>query len=155
MPTKLSIGFSKKIGTADYGSLGASCSVEVEIDNGCLQGNAELFRRAAQTAFQNCRDAVEEQLAHSKAPVNATNVTPTTSSAYTPRNGHHPRVSSRRATMSQVRAIRAIAKQADVELSAVLHERFQIDNPEDLSLPDASRLIDELKDQTHRNGVTR
>jgi hypothetical protein len=154
MPTKLSIGFSKKIGTPHYGSLGASCSVEVEIDNGCLQGNADMFRRAAQTAFQNCRDAVEDQLAHSKAPTNGTNGVASPSPAYATRNGHHTRVSNRRATTSQVRAIRAIAKQADVDLSGFLKERFQTESPEDLSLPDASRLIDELKNQNHRNGVT-
>jgi hypothetical protein len=39
MPLKLNVSLSKKIGLPDYGSLGASCHVEVELDGSLLEGD--------------------------------------------------------------------------------------------------------------------
>ncbi len=36
MPLKLNVGVNKKIGLPDYGSLGTSCHVEVEVDSGLI-----------------------------------------------------------------------------------------------------------------------
>ena len=33
MPLKLNVGVSRKVGLPDYGSVGASCNVEVELDS--------------------------------------------------------------------------------------------------------------------------
>jgi hypothetical protein len=49
--------------------------------------------------------------------------------------------------VSQVRAIRAIANRAGVNLSELLRERFNVGRPDDLSIGDASTLIDDLKAQ--------
>lgn len=154
MPTKLSVGFSKKVGTADYGSLGASCHVEFEIGVGLSPPDAAMFRQAAESAFRACRHAVEEQLAkESTAKTSA----PESSGQNGHANGrrYSTRSSGRQATPSQVRAIQAIADRNDVDLKSLLDERFHIEKPDDLSLADASRLIDDLKQQTHSNGATR
>jgi hypothetical protein len=59
---------------------------------------------------------------------------------------------SRPATQSQAKAIFAIAKSQGLELASLLQERFQVSRPEDLSLKEASQLIDDLKSTQNRRG---
>jgi hypothetical protein len=68
-----------------------------------------------------------------------------------PNGNGHRRAGGRRATVSQVRAIHAIAGRQGLDLAADLHERYGIDRPEDLAISEASQLIDALKAQA--NGV--
>jgi hypothetical protein len=51
----------------------------------------------------------------------------------------------RRATNSQVRAIQAIVNRQCIDLVGLLNERFSISDPAELSITQASQLIDELK----------
>jgi len=69
MPLRLNIGLSKKLGLPDYGSLGASCNVDIELDAALLQTDPEAFQRHARNACDACRRAVQEELArHQAAP---------------------------------------------------------------------------------------
>ena len=63
MPLKLNVGLSKKIGLPDYGSLGASCYIELELNNGLLDGGLSGIQAEAQRAFAACRQAVDDELA--------------------------------------------------------------------------------------------
>ena len=158
MPTKVSIGLSKKAGLPDFGSIGASCHVELELDGQILDGDANRFRQHVQRAYQACRQAVEDELALERE-------SPQSPTGNGHGNGHHGSngngyrngsngngrsTNGRSATQSQVRAINAIANRNRIDLTPFLQQRGA-HTVADLSIGDASSLIDELKGQPAGN----
>ena len=149
MPLKVQVGLSQKIGQPDYGSLGASCSVEYEADSSLLRQDAESFYRQVETAFGACRQAVQQELHRDpgderRPPA----ILPADQGGPPDRllhaNGER-RSDTRPATPNQVRAIQAIAQRLDLNLATWLHENFGLQFPAELSLAAASQAIDELK----------
>lgn len=155
MPLTLNVGVSKKIGQPDYGSLGASCSVEVELDASLLANDLDGFHHRVRQAYTACCQAVNDELARHQAASSA----PAPSRVDAAANGSvangqtRRRESTRRATTSQVRALHAIADRQRRDLIALLQERFSIQTAEELSIAEASSLIDELKNVASRNGA--
>lgn len=132
MPLKL------KIGLPDYGSKGASVNLELELDTS-LVNSPDRLQDHIKALFEQARIAVEAELFGREAsPGHAQNG----SSANSSRNGHH-RQNGRPATDSQVRALHAIANRQKLDLSALLERQYRVSRPEDLSLQQASQLIDE------------
>jgi hypothetical protein len=154
---KLNVGTNRKVGLPDYGSAGASCNLEVELDTSLfhdLDGLHHVIRKA----YAACNQAVQDELARLKAPT-----TPEASSEIKPEvievrtaptvkgvrvttaapngSGGNPRP----ATVSQARAIRAIAARRRIDLPGLLHDRFGLANVSELGIREASELIDELK----------
>ena len=63
MPLTLNVGVSKKVGLPDYGSIGATCNVTVELDANLLQTDLETYHRHVRNAYVACAQAVNEELA--------------------------------------------------------------------------------------------
>jgi hypothetical protein len=147
MSLKLNCGLSKKIGQPDFGSLGASCSVEVELSHDLVFSDLETFQRHVRNAYVACAQAVNDELSrHQQVPNAATsNGHGANGNGHTAPNGNgKPRSNARRATASQVRALHAIANRQGFDLAETLQE-FGTRRPEDLSIIEASQLIDTLK----------
>lgn len=62
MPLILQVGLSKKIGQPNYGSLGASCNLGLELDQSLLATDLESLQSRVRQAFAACRQAVQEEL---------------------------------------------------------------------------------------------
>ena len=145
MPVKVNIGLSKKVGLPDYGSLGASAHVEFELDGGYDNGSTNKFQDAVRRAYAACRQAVEAELTvKEQSPSSKPGCQHQSPATNRAANQANPVTKTRRATTSQVRAIHAIAKRNEVALAGILSE-FNVSRPDDLSVRDASTVIDQLK----------
>ena len=150
MPLKVSVGLSKKIGLPDYGSLGASCHVEVELDQSLLASDLDGFHSKVKQAFVACRQAVQDELSrHQDAQPAA---------GQHNGNGHtngQRRTQVRKATSSQVRALEAISHKLQLDLAKWLQQRYGLRLASDLTITQASESIDALKAAPKPNGTTR
>lgn len=169
MPMKLNVGVSRKVGLPEYSSAGASCNVELELDSGLLQHDVNAFQAQVQAAFSAAEAAVEAEVARLQEPaappnglarwdnrnggahhtngtsrpahVNGTHARPTGVG----RNGSSSDRATIRCTAKQARAIRAIARNLNLDLEQMLREDFGVGAPDDLTLSQASELIDSLR----------
>jgi hypothetical protein len=154
MPLRLNVGVSKKLGLPAYSSVGASCNLDLELENGILRDPAG-FRDQVQGAFLAARKAVDDELARLQVGGDAGETREATAinghhNGIHAGNGkpaarleHHSRV-GKPATANQVRAIVSIARRQHADLDGLLCD-LGVTRPEELSLADASRLIDQLK----------
>lgn len=176
MPMTVKVGLAKKIGQPDFGSLGASCDIELELDGGLLFNDLEGLQQKIQTAYVACRQAVNDELAvrgRSEVPPLAETTAGANSQGQSMSNGNHHRtpaengsnqtngrsngqatnVNRRAATTSQVRALHAIATRQGFNLTERLREQFNLYRAEELSISEASRLIDDLNQSSVAAGA--
>lgn len=162
MPLTLNVGLTKKIGLPDYGSLGASCHVAVELDGGLLQHDLDAFQQQVRRAFTACRQAVHDQLARELGEVVAAaeadsarrNTAKPASRAAS--NGHArggtnngAGANGHRASTKQLDYVRQLADQIEglgVRKLGTLTGKLYQKPVADLSSLEASGLIDVLKD---------
>jgi hypothetical protein len=150
MPLTLNVGVSKKRGLPNYGSVGAICNVGVELDAALLSGDQDGFQRQVRNAYAACAQAVNDELdRHGTAIGDQGN-----ENGRSPRNGS-PRTDVRKATAPQAGMIRTIANRRGLDLNAELQNRYGVERPEDLSLHEASEMIDAIKPEPVDGGAGR
>jgi hypothetical protein len=153
---KLNVGVSRKVGEPNYGSRGASINLELEVDQSLIEHPSRLKQRI-QKLFALARAAVDDQLAARRTDGNncsgQLNRQPATAAPATgqqPTNQSQPTTSStpgplpRPATAAQLRALRSIAARRTLNLEQITRDQFGC-RPDQLTLPQASSLIDQLK----------
>jgi len=153
---KLSVGFTKKVGEANYGSRGASVNLELELDSS-LVGDADRLKERIRHLFGLAKTSVDEELVVGAAQPTtngkgSTGTSPASDGQAAGKPNGRRRDGTRAATASQVRALNAIADRRKLDLSGLLAERFQINHPAGLTITEASNLIDELKGESAGNG---
>jgi hypothetical protein len=159
MPLTLRVSCTRKLGQPGYSSIGASCTLDVEVEAGLLERDPEALCIQMRTAFAAYRAAVAEELARQGGPEGAKKTlpgpapdrpdaplvpSPTRTGAVAPSEPPTSRP-GRPASERQVKAIRAIARRHGADLETILCQEFQGDRVDDLSVAQASRLIDALK----------
>lgn len=174
MPMTVKVGLAKKIGQPEFGSLGASCDIELELDGGLLFNDLEGLQQKIQSAYVACRQAVNDELAgrcRTEQSPRSDSAVGTNGHCQPVSNGGHHRVPAgndsnqtngrghsgsgkrRAATVSQVRALHAIATRQGFDLTERLREQFNLCRAEELSVTEASRLIDELNQSAEPVGT--
>jgi len=163
MPLKLNVGVSQKVGLPNYGSVGASCNLEMELDAGLLEKDLDGFHARIRAAYVAAHQAVHDELARLHAPSNNAIGSPSPARARSSASNVTTRVNGngsvatcvqsdrtrapRPATANQIKAIQAIARRQNTDLVGLLRHEYEIERPDDLSISQASELIDLLKNQ--------
>jgi hypothetical protein len=143
MPLKLNVGLSKKIGQPDYGSLGASCHLEVELDQSLVFDDLDGLHERIKNVFAACRQAVTDELANSEPrPINGSSQAAAGGPSNASPNGH--RVTAKQLEYARQLAgpIRGLGVRRLVGLAQLMYSKPLAD----LSSLEASGLIDVLKD---------
>ena len=174
MSVKLNIGLSRKVGEASFGSRGASINLEVELDNGVLNDPGQL-RDRVQDLYGLARQSVDEELqraaeagpsepshtngnehgrightangsGHKNGHANGHGTNGRVTNGHSPNDGNgQGRIEVARATQSQIRAIFAISKRQGLDPHTVINDRYRVHKMEELTIREASALIDDLK----------
>jgi hypothetical protein len=158
MPLQLSVGLTKKKGLPDYGSIGASCNVTVELDNSLLHEDLESFHRHVKNAYVACSQSVNDELARQRqheANGDSQKTPQTTTPSRTPsaENGTDNRVAGNgsnghQASQKQIEYVNQLARQIrglGVRRLETLADKMFSKPIAGLSSLEARSLIDSLK----------
>ena len=141
---KLNAGFARKVGEPNYGSRGASVNVELEVESNLI-GDADALMNRIRNLFSIAKRAVDAELNGTPASQDSPN-SQTNRQANGSQNGRSTDGEPvRNATVSQLRAIRTICNRQGLDAAKLANEMFRVDDLNELTLREASTLIDHLK----------
>jgi hypothetical protein len=159
---KLNVGVSRKVGLPNYGSVGASCNLEMELDAGLLEKDLDGFHARIRGAYVAAHQAVHDELARLQVPVDDAaerafrklsrplsrndRATSNGNGSSSSLEGDRARI-RKSATPNQVKAIIAISRKQDADLVGLLRHDYAAERVEDLTIREASELIDRLRSQ--------
>lgn len=151
MPLTVSVSVSRKLGLPNFGSLGASCATQIELDPFVLS-EPETLRQKIHAAFDVCRQAVNDELARSEPtclPAPLTNGDSIDVASPEPVQGELEFAAPPLATERQVEFLYQLARQirglGGQRLMLVAEHRYGRSLHE-LTASEASSLIDLLKE---------
>ena len=159
MPMKLNVGVSRKVGLPNYGSVGASCNLELELDATLLERDVDAFHTQIRGAYAAAHQAVHDELARLQTLTGNRPQAPAWTSEggqirdgydVANRNGHSRRFQEapsrdrQPATANQIKAILATARKQNADVGSCLRQEYRVEKPEDLTIRQASELIDLL-----------
>ena len=169
MPLRLTVGVSKQLGVrrtpasaqlqhrASRSSRGSSSPASTTSTSKCVRRTTPRNLQST-TSWRGsrppatCRPAIPAVTVNGDGRRNGSNAHPndTPVSDTGPRGGTNgTRVRTTRPAPAQVKAIHAIARSRQVDLRGLLRHAYGVDHAEDLSVPDAGKLIDQLKRSGH------
>lgn len=157
MPLRLNVGASKKVGESNYGSRGASVNLEMELDSTLVNDPPKLQDRIRQL-FGLVRTSLAEELNGNANGSHRPSNGAAHDAGHEQHNGGNGNGPSQRgnpprpATQSQVKAIYAITRAQGLNVNQLLRDRYKIGKPEELSIKEASQLIDSLKSNQQKGG---
>lgn len=147
MPIKLNVGLAQTVGDASNGSHGANISLEIELDSSLVNEPTKLKDRIKQL-FALVRTSLTDELKGESTTNSQTDAKPIQPA--TNGKAHNGRSNGARlATPPQVKKIQSLIEEQKLDLDTVLRERCQVQRLEDLSVRQASDLIDVLKVPLH------
>ena len=143
MPLRLNLGLSKKVGLPAYGSLGASCHLELELDQSLLDSDLDGFHQRVRRIYAACRQAVYEELARQQDSPPWED-SPETTGEHGNETSHSTMASAKQIEYAEqlARQIRGLGFRRLEALAQKLHEKPLAA----LSSSEASALIDVLKE---------
>lgn len=158
MPLTVNVGYSQKLGRPDFGSVGASCHIECELDGRLVFDDPDQFHSKVRELYAACTQAVHDQFSEhesgsqetSSVPRNGTrksskgaeSAKPSESKSTTNGSAHHG------ASKRQLEYLNQLARQIEgmgVRRLESLAQQICGKPLVDLSSFDASSLIDTLK----------
>jgi hypothetical protein len=147
MPVTINVGFSEKLGQPEFGSIGASCHIECQLDAPIL-ASPDAFRAKTRELYAACSTAAKEELARHRASAGASPKNGSKSPNGTGRPPANGSATNHRASKRQLDFLEQLARQTPqvgVRRLESMAQRICQKPVAELSSFDASSLIDTLK----------